>query len=134
MTLGRLPTPLERTKISLFSAIDDEYLDEASHCCFQPEDVFSHAAFAVENVKLCEILGEFLRQMYRPFLESDSLTATNSTIAGKVPTFDSLVALESRLSDFESSLPPVLRWDDDAMQDQQISRSFLRQKYILYAR
>ena len=134
MTLGRLPTPLENIKISLFSAVDDECLDESPHGCLQPEGVFSHATFAVENVKLCEILGEILRQMYRPSPESNSSNANKRITTENVSSFDPLVALESCLSDFESNLPPMFRWDGQGVEDQQIPKSFLRQKYILYAR
>ncbi|KIX01302.1 uncharacterized protein Z518_09027 [Rhinocladiella mackenziei CBS 650.93] len=134
MTLGRLPTLLESSKIPLFSAIDDEYLDNSSEYCHQPDGTFSRTTFAVHNVKLGEILGQILLQMYAHHIDHDSLDAPTSTQSDKNIRFDSIVALESSLSSFEKDLPPTLRWGDGGVPDDQVSRPFLRQRFILQAR
>lgn len=138
MTLGRPPVLYGAPKVPLFSAIDDEYLSSLSEPCVQPDGKFSRNTFAVENVKLGWILGDILRQLYDTQLESDVRKKGDPKLnqPEQVPNFDSLIRLESSLSSYEENLPEELKWRHRDLQevDDQIERSFLRQKHVLRAR
>ena len=134
MTLGRPPSHSSVTKVPHFSAVDDEFLDVSSEEIQQPQGTFSHVAFAVENVKLSEILSDALTRLY--------LHHAGDTIDGKPkgqennysPSLDAVIALESSLSGFEAALPSRLRWDHEDLGNDTTSRLFSRQRSVLHAR
>lgn len=134
MTLGRPPNPLIGLNVPLFSAIDDEYLANTTGQCSQPAGSFSLVEFAVQNVRLGELLGRILNQFYQPQVGDD---VNDGTKTGKVScgsTIDAVTSLESSLCSFEANLPAQLRWDAPFMADNEVEWLHLRQRCVLHAR
>lgn len=133
MTLGRIPSFHGDLKIPMFSAVDDEYLTNGSHQCFQPEGTISRTTFALHNVKLCELLGQILNLLYQQNMEGEN-EAQSSMLRNSEPNFNSIASLENSLSSFEKELPPELRWDNGGRHGEDVPRLFLRQRCVLHAR
>jgi hypothetical protein len=139
MTFGRFPVLLGAPKVPLFSAIDDEYLDIGPDNCRQPARELSRVAFAVENVKLGQILGDILQHLYSHQVGNDLGSKTSSSKSSPMMTtaFDALAVLDASLTDFEAQLPDQLkmkRCDDQGIDQQELEMDFLRQSYVLRAR
>lgn len=103
--MGRVPTPRPEFKVPLFLPIDDKFLSASSARSTQPDGIFSRSAFAVENVKLGEIICQVLKKIYggrRANHSADDLTAT-------LLSFDSILQLESSIYGFERTIPPELK-------------------------
>lgn len=133
MTLGRVPTPRAELKVPLFLPIDDKFLSASSATSTQPEGIFSRIAFAVENVKLGEIICLVLKKIYGgrgPNNSSESILSSRRS-------FDSILDLESSVSEFERNIPIELKgaWSSvsDEAQDTD-SRILQCQSFVLRAR
>lgn len=134
MTFGRLPTPTTAFQVPLFSAVDDEHLETSDDPLVRPQTKLSLVAFAVQNVKLSEILGEVLNHLYRN-VACENLAAEGDDVESiHRPSFDAATALEVSLSRFEADVPSRLRWDNPVIVDDQLSRQLGRQRFILSAR
>ncbi len=137
MTFGRFPVLLGAPKVPFFSAIDDEYLDNMG-CQLVRE--LSRVAFAVENVKLGQILGDILQHLYSHQVENDLESKTSSSKSSPLvmtTAFDDLAALDASLTEFETQLPHQLKMKkrrDDQLIEQGVEIDFLRQSYVLRAR
>lgn len=139
MTFGRFSVLLGAPKVPLFSPIDDEYLNMGREECHQPAGKLSRVAFAVENVKLGQILGDILQHLYSHQVGNDSGSKTSSSKGSPVATtaFDALAVLDASLTEFETELPDQLklkRCDDQGIDQQGLDIDFLRQSYVLRAR
>lgn len=107
MTLGRVPTPRPEFTAPLFLPIDDKFLSVSSAISTQPDGIFSRTAFAVENVKLGEIICQVLKKIYGGHRSTPSRSADD--LAATMLSFDSILQLESSVSDFERNIPPELK-------------------------
>lgn len=145
MTFGRFPILLGAPRVPLFSAIDDEYLHmgPGNYHQHQPAQTFSRVAFAVENVKLGQILGDILQHLYSHQVGHDSRSGTKTSSSKDSPvgatSFDAIAVLDASLTKFETELPRQLtmRHCDDQQMDQrglEHEATFLRQSYVLRAR
>ena len=110
MTLGRTPITFKSSEVPLPAPIDDENMHASSPVCVQPEGTFSRTSFYVENLRLSNILGEILSEVYRPRNELETLQDTARSRSWHPSNFDSLLALDSTLSEFEGNVPPILQW------------------------
>lgn len=136
MTLGRLPTPRSESKVPvpLFLPIDDKFLSASTATSIQPAGTFSRTAFAVENVKLGEIIGLVLKKIYGGRGPNDN---RSESMPSSMRSFDSIVDLEWSVSEFERNIPLELKgaWssvsDEAADTDSQILQ---RQSFVLRAR
>lgn len=133
MTLGRVPTPRSESKVPLFLPIDDKFLSASSATSVQPDGIFSRTAFAVENVKLGEIIGLILKKIYRgrgPNHSSESMPSS-------MRSFDSIVDLEWSVSEFERNIPLELKgaWSSVSDEAEDTDSQILqRQSFVLRAR
>jgi hypothetical protein len=119
----------------MFSAIDDEYLRNSPQESRQPIDSVSRVAFAVGNVKLGEILGEILLQVYNQHDGSHGpLEPSSHSNKSQNTSLESLAELEACLVAFEESLPPGLKWNTCESPGDSLPRSLLRQRMVLQVR
>lgn len=132
MTLGRPALPSNESEVPLPSAIDDEYLgSSASSSCEQPDGIFSRANFYIQAIKLYQIMGRMLANVYRPW----------TTVATKRDKYearfkDSSVAvvldMDTELTRWESMLPHQLHWNQ--RKSFQVDEVTERQSNVLHAR
>lgn len=133
MTLGRVPTVQADIKVPLFSPIDDKFLSPSSTTSTQPEGIFSRTTFAVENVKLGEIIRQVLKQIYGG--RRTTMSVDDQSIS--MPSFDSIIQLESMVSDFERNIPSELKqaWRSESHDaDDAHARILQCQSFVLRAR
>ncbi|ODN82835.1 hypothetical protein L202_01099 [Cryptococcus amylolentus CBS 6039] len=104
-TLGRSVAMTERDfNVPFPEDVDDEYwVLEGGGVMRQPEGKVSKVAAFIQMLKLDQILGKVLGQLY-PARKADSDTANRRAVA---------VELDLALAEWAKNVPSVLRWDPD---------------------
>ncbi|XHG08743.1 hypothetical protein AWENTII_011836 [Aspergillus wentii] len=124
MTMGRPPTA-PRYNVPLPDTIDDEFLIVGMNDCRQPEEIFSQTTSYLENLKLIDILGKILLNVYHG---DKSDRGSN----GSVRDLEAILQLDSELASFEKALHPNLDWNNrDHIESKLL---FKRQSNVLQAR
>lgn len=101
--------------------------------------------FITQSFKLSLILGNILSQVYQPWRNRHPTQRASCGTRGGGGvgglSFDAIVELDSKLTDFEDSVPPLLSWgpeSDASVLDGASSPDDLRilatQKHVLHAR
>jgi hypothetical protein len=132
MTLGRPTITSGESNVPFPTAVDDEYLDYDTNAAQQPDSIFSENNFFVQTLKLYNILGETLRHVYNPsqIKESDDQHVSDRLSNSPMNT---VLNLESAISDFESNMPSQLRWDRSGVEVNERD-GLERQRIVLHTR
>ncbi|KAJ6515346.1 fungal-specific transcription factor domain-containing protein [Mycena sanguinolenta] len=88
--------------------VDDEYWDKGLR---QPPGKPSQLAYSVCVVRLCEILGDAVRQLY-----GAEKANTKSVVGSEDPEWEkrAVAELDSAMNNFLDSVPPHLRWNHES--------------------
>ncbi|KAF7335346.1 Fungal-trans domain-containing protein [Mycena sanguinolenta] len=88
--------------------VDDEYWDNGSR---QPPDKPSQLAYSVCVIRLCEILGDVMRQLY-----GSEKAKSKSLVTSETPEWEkrAVAELDSTMNNFPDSVPPHLRWNHES--------------------
>jgi hypothetical protein len=130
MTLGRPMYLSDAWPVPLPRAIDDNYMDSTSLICQQPSDVFSRTSFFICTIKLYNILGHILTNVYNLYPASGGSKGTTDQTESS--PLDTLVKMDCELSNFESDIPPQLHWGQ--RQEYEMNLVSERQANVLHAR
>ncbi|OHE97852.1 fungal specific transcription factor domain-containing protein [Colletotrichum orchidophilum] len=145
MTFGR------PTVTSCLSAND---LLSRSHSAADPSLERPKLEFITQSFRLSLILENILSQVYQPWRNRHPMQKASCGVrgggggggvgvgvGGQVLGFDAIVELDTKLTDFEDSVPPFLSWGDDtvsrldgAVSDPDNLRILASQKHALHAR
>ena len=130
MTLGRPMVASGLSDVPLPAAVDDQYVE--SGLCEQPDNSISRNMFYVQTLKLYNVMGEILTQVYKPW-EDAKQNAQSGFERPRNSPINVVIDLEYALSDFESNLPPQLHWDRSGMENGE--PTYLeRQRNVLHTR
>ncbi|PYH70511.1 fungal specific transcription factor domain-containing protein [Aspergillus vadensis CBS 113365] len=131
MMLGR-PPMTHSSAVPLPEAIDDELLDSTTATCQLPADTLSKAEFYVRTLQLYKILRKILSEVYEPWEDGGSSDQSEQP-KSENELAQTLLSLDEKLLEFESSLPAALQWRD-AQQPAGVAGPFRRESSLLRGR
>ncbi|KAF7335345.1 Fungal-trans domain-containing protein [Mycena sanguinolenta] len=88
--------------------VDDEYWDKGIH---QPPGKPSQLAYSIYVVRLCEILGDAMRQLY-----GSEKARSKNLVGSEDPEWEkrAVAELDSAMNNFLDSVPSHLRWNHES--------------------
>ena len=133
MTLGRPSMTYGKIVAPQPLAVDDEYLSGTLTSCSQPQNVFPITTFFLQSIKLFGILGDILWKVYKPWNEAIGTDRLNEERLQE-NSMDTIIVLDCALSDFESNIPPQLRWNGRRPTEVLENRILVQQRNVLHGR
>jgi len=116
-------------------SIDDKYLTPGTRACEQPEGSLAVAAFNVENVRLAQLLGKILENIYHPVSSQPGPWLNGDPGPNTIHRdISAIMHMDSFLKQFADNLPDALRWDRDAESLSEGDVVVQRQRNLLEAR
>jgi hypothetical protein len=132
MTLGRPPITSGQSDVPLPMAIDDDAINSISADISQRNMNPPLLGFFVEGVKLYKILAEILTDVYKPWSLSSGRKQINQQLRNN--SFDTIIKLDCKLSDFDAGIPDELHWSRRERDSHHLSEIADRQSNVLHAR
>lgn len=133
MTLGRPSLSSHESTVPLPSSIDDEELIHTYRDPGVSVKASSRTAFFVQTIKLYQILGQILHDVYKPWDQALRQYDNHHHQRGHTALIGVIIELNEALRRFEENLPESLRQSKPLVRTNQTDVS-MRQRNVLRTR
>ena len=110
MTFGRPTMTMRLSSLELPSALDQDLMNGVDGVDGTQSIESSRYLFNVEHIRLCNILGEILLQIFQPSDRPVPAEQSNGRFDGTRHGLDTMLALDAQLSTYEKAVHPNLSW------------------------